>query len=97
MRKRNATLLRTEEKNVLEFFAAGTEEEAFLFCTVKGGGSCQSVNKNSRDADEDGISASSLKTYARSRAEGIGFRLVFRGVSITKLLFADGNLLKYCN
>ena len=48
--------------------------EAFLFCTVKGGGSCRNVNKNSRDAGEDGISAISLKTYARSKAEGIGFR-----------------------
>ena len=75
MRKRNATLLRTEGKNVLEFFAAGTEGKAFLFRTVKGGGSCQNVNKNSRDAGEDGISAASLKTDARSRAEGIGFRL----------------------
>ena len=48
--------------------------EAFLFRTVKGGGSCRNVNKNSRDAHEDGISAASLKTDARSRAEDIGFR-----------------------
>jgi len=84
VRKRNATLLRTEGKNVLEFFAAGMEGEAFLFCTVKGGGSCQYVNKNSRDADRGGISATSLKTYARSRAESIGFRLILRGKNIFK-------------
>ena len=58
--------------------------EAFLFRTVKGGGSCRNVNKNSRDAGEDDISATSLKTDARSRAESIGFRLILRGKNIFK-------------
>jgi len=79
VRKRNATLLRTEGKNVLEFFAAGTEGKAFLFCTVKGGGSCQCINKNSRDADGGDISATRLETDARSMAEGIGFQFILRG------------------
>ena len=58
-RKRNATLQQTEGKNVLEFFAAGLEKTAFLFRTVKGGGSCQCVEKNGTDVDK--LSAHSIK------------------------------------